>query len=104
MTRKFIAVVVSFFWTVLPCFLAGCLVGAFFVKFFWYWAIGIAVITLPWLLLNRVQVRLFHGHLQGRTVPSLLKYGYTSTDFYPKHMLFGGGWWNWYWGFFRRHF
>lgn len=104
MTRKIYASFTSFFWTVLPCFLAGSLVGIFFIKSFWYWAIGIAVITLPWFLMNRVHVRLFHGHLQGKSFPELLKYGYTSTDFYPRYSLFGGGWWSWYWGFFRRNF
>lgn len=98
MTRKFIAVVVSIFWTVLPCFLAGSLVGIFFIKSFWYWTIGITLLAFPCCLLNRVHLRLYHGYLLGKSLLSLVKYGYTSTDHYPKYQfcLTRWGWFYWY--------
>ena len=104
MRQKFKAFVISAFWTVLPCILAGGIVGAFFVAAFWYWVIGIATISLPWVLMNRVHVRLYNGSLQGKTLIVNLQYGYASTEYYPRHPLFASGWWSWYWGFFRRHF
>ena len=104
MVRKFEAIVISAVGTVLPCFFAGAIVGLFFLSSFWYWTIGIAVISFPWLLMNRVHVRLYNGSLQGKLFIENLNFGYTSTEYYPRHPLFGGGWWSWYWGFFRRHF
>jgi len=104
MVRKFMAFVISALGTVLPCLFAGAIVGLFFLTSFWYWTLGIAAISFPWLLLNRVHVRLYHGSINGKSFTENLKYGYSNTDFYPRHSLFGGAWWSWYWGFFRRHF
>jgi hypothetical protein len=83
MARKIIAFVISVFWTVLPCVLAGSLVGFFFIKSFWYYALGISILTLPWCLLDRVHQRLYRGHLNGLSLWPLLKFGYTATVLRP---------------------
>ena len=104
MGKNIIPLFVAVTGTIFPCFLAGAIVGAFYFSTFWYWMIGISVISLPWLLLNRVHVRLYHGSINGKSFLDNLKYGYSSTDYYPRHSLFGTSWWSWYWSFFRRHF
>jgi hypothetical protein len=98
MTRKICASIISVLFTVLPCFLVGSLVGAFLIKSFWYWAIGITLLAIPCCLLNRVHVRLYHGYLVGGSLLSLVTYGYTSTDHYPKYQfcLTRWGWFYWY--------
>ena len=98
------AIVISAVGTILPGLLAGALVGLFFKSSFWYWTLGIAAIAIPWVLMNRVHVRFYRGFLNGKSLTENLKYAYSSTDCYPNHSLFGGAWWSWYWGFFRRHF
>ena len=83
MRRKFKAFVISAFWTVLPCILAGGIVGAFFVAAFWYWAIGITVLSFFYVCLDRVPARLYGGALSKLPLGRLLKYGYTSTEKRP---------------------
>ncbi|SRR6266568_3784937 len=58
---KFPAFLFSLFGTVLTCLLAGCLVGVFFRNIFWFCAIGIAVISLLYVLMDRVHLRFYHG-------------------------------------------
>ena len=83
MRKKFKAFVLSAFWTVLPCILAGGIVGAFFVAAFWYWALGITVLSFFYVCLDRVPVRLYGGVLRKLTLGRLLKYGYASTEKRP---------------------
>ena len=51
---KFTAVLVAIFVTLLTSAFAGLRVGLCCSKTFWYWAIGIAVISLPYILMDRV--------------------------------------------------
>ena len=83
MRLKFKAFIISAFWTILPCILAGGMVGAFFVASFWYWAIGITVLSFFYVGLDRVPVRLFGGAMRGLSLWTLLKYGYASTEKRP---------------------
>ena len=85
--------------TVLTCLLAGMLVGVFFGNIFWFCAIGIAIIALPYVLMDRVHLRLYHGYVEGKKPGSLVKYAYTSTDYWPRYPLVWGGCWYrwWYW-------
>jgi hypothetical protein len=83
MIRKINAIIISIAGTVLPCFFAGAFVGSFFVSSFWFWALGITGLSLFYVCLDRIPVRLFAGALQGFPVWQLLKYGYTSTDKRP---------------------
>lgn len=88
----------ALFGTVLTCLFAGCLVGVFFQSIFWYCAIGIAVISLPYILMDRVHLRLYHGYADGKKFWSLVKYAFTSTDYWPRYPFFWGGWYRWwYW-------
>ena len=73
--------------------IAGLLVGLCFLGTFWYWAIGIAVISLPYILMDRVQVRLYHGYVKGKPFWKLLTYAFTSTDYRPCYPI----WWYWRW-------
>jgi hypothetical protein len=49
---KFPAVLFAFAGTVVTCLLAGMVVGVFFGNIFWFCAIGIAVIALPYVLMD----------------------------------------------------
>jgi len=80
---KLRAFVVSVVGTVLPCFVAGAIVGIFFRSSFWYWTLGIAVLALFYVCLDRIPVRLFAGSMQGLSFWSLLKYGFASTEKRP---------------------
>ncbi|MFZ4857717.1 MAG: hypothetical protein ACOYL3_15095 [Desulfuromonadaceae bacterium] len=104
MIKKIAAIFIAVAGTVLPCLLAGAVVGLMFISSFWIWALGLTTISFPWMLMNRVHTRFYHGYLNGKTLFENLKYAYTSTEYYPTTSLFGASWWNWYWGFFRRHF
>jgi len=104
MTRKIAPLVIAVAGTVLPCLLAGTLVGVVFRSNFWIWTLGLAAISFPWMLMNRVHTRFYRGILSGKSLIENIKYAYTSTEYYPRTSLFGSSWWNWYWGFFRRHF
>lgn len=104
LARKFEAIVVATLGTTLPCLLAGALVGIVFRSNFWIWTLGLAAISFPWMLMNRVHIRFYRGALSGKSLIENIKYAYTSTEYYPRTSLFGSSWWNWYWGFFRRHF
>lgn len=104
MARKFEASVVATLGTTLPCLLAGALVGAIYRSNFWIWTLGLAAISFPWMLMNRVHTRFYRGILSGKSLIENIKYAYTSAEYYPRTSLFGSSWWNWYWGFFRRHF
>ncbi|MDD5105902.1 MAG: hypothetical protein PHC49_09830 [Desulfuromonadaceae bacterium] len=83
MRMKLRAFVVSVVGTVLPCFVAGAIVGIFFRSSFWYWTLGIAVLALFYVCLDRIPVRLFAGSMQGLSFWSLLKYGFASTEKRP---------------------
>lgn len=83
MGQKIKAFALSIFWSVLPCFLAGGIVGAIFLSAFWYCLIGIAVLALFYCCLDRIPVRLFAGTMRGLALWPLLKYGYASTDKKP---------------------
>ncbi len=83
MTIKIYAIITSFFWTVLPCLLAGSLVGVFFIKSFWYCVLGISTLAFLWCLLDRVHLRLYRGCLGGMSLWPLLKYGYTAPVMRP---------------------
>lgn len=104
MIKKINAIIIAVVGTVLPCLLTGAMVGLVFKSSFWIWTLGLTTISIPWMLMNRVHTRFYHGSLNGKTLSENLIYAYTSTEYYPKSSLFGGSWWNWYWGFFRRHF
>lgn len=96
---KFPAVLFAFAGTVVTCLLAGMVVGVFFKNIFWFCAIGIAVIALPYVLMDRVHLRLYHGYVEGKKLGALMKYAYTSTDYWPRYPLVWGGCWYrwWYW-------
>lgn len=96
---KFPAILFALFGTIFTCVLAGGIVGLFFRDIFWYCAIGIAVISLPYILMDRVHLRLYHGYAEGKKLWALAKYAYTSTDYWPSYPFFWGGWWYrwWYW-------
>lgn len=104
LARKLHAIVISTVGTVLPCFLAGALAGVILKANFLIWTLGLAAISFPWMLMNRVHTRFYRGSLNGKSLIDNVKYAYTSTEYYPRTSLFGSSWWNWYWGFFRRHF
>lgn len=80
MGQKFRAFVISAAGTILPCLFAGAIVGLFFRASFWYWTTGIAVLSLFYVCLDRIPVRLFVGAMRGLPLWSLMKYGYASTD------------------------
>jgi hypothetical protein len=88
------AVLVAIFVTLLTSAVAGLLVGLCFLGTFWYWAIGIACISLPYILLDRVQMRLYHGYVKGKPIRDLLTYAFTSTDYRPCYPVWG--YWRWY--------
>ena len=93
---KIPALLVATFVTLLTCIIAGLLVCLCFPKTFWYWAVGIACISLPYILMDRVQVRLYHGYVKGKPFWTLIKYAYSSTDYRPCYPI----WWYWrgyYW-------
>ena len=80
MTRKIAAIVIAFAGTVLPCLLAGAIVGMFFRSSFWYWTLGIAVMAFLYACLDRIPLRLFTGAMKGLPLNGLFCYGYASTD------------------------
>ncbi len=90
---KLPAVLVATFVTLLTSAVAGLLVGLCFLGTFWYWSIGIACISLPYILMDRVQVRLYHGYVKGKPFWTLIKYAYSSTDYRPCYVP----WWYWRW-------
>ena len=83
LARKFAAVVISAAGTVLPCLIAGALVGCFFTPSFWYWTFGIATLALVYVILDRVPLRLYIGALNGFSLWPLLKYGYAAPELRP---------------------
>lgn len=83
MGRKIRAFVISAIGTVFPCFIAGTIVGLFFISSFWYWLVGIAVLAFFYVCLDRVPIRLFAGTMRGLSLWPLLKYGFASTDKRP---------------------
>jgi len=68
LARKFEAIVVATFGTILPCLLAGALVGFVFRSNFWTWTLGLAAISFPWMLMNRVHIRFYRGVLNGKSL------------------------------------
>lgn len=95
MPRKIYAFITSAFWTILPCFLAGSVVGLFFPKIFWACVGYIVAFSAFFMLFDRVPVRLYAGSLKRLKLLPLLKYGYTSTDNWPSLTmsdLLGPGW------------
>lgn len=101
MGQKFKAFLISIFWSVLPCFLAGGIVGAIFLSAFWYCLIGIAVLAFFYCCLDRIPVRLFAGTMKGLSLWPLLKYGYASTDKRPVNCCCNN-WWLWRHWFYNR--
>ncbi|WP_173201742.1 hypothetical protein [Geobacter sp. SVR] len=83
MARKFEAIVISAVGTVLPSILVGAIVGLFFMSSFWYWTLGIAVLALCYIILDRVHLRLYIGSLKGLSTWQLLKYGYAAPELRP---------------------
>ncbi|MDD2854666.1 MAG: hypothetical protein HGB32_01165 [Geobacteraceae bacterium] len=83
MGQKFRAFIISASGTALPCLIAGAIVGIFFRSSFWYWTLGIAVLALFYVCLDRIPVRLFAGSMRGLSLWSLLKYGFASTEKRP---------------------
>jgi hypothetical protein len=94
---KFPAVLVAIFVTLLTSAFADLLVGLCFPKTFCYWAIGIAVISLPYILMDRVQVRLYHGYVKGKSFWTLLKYAFSSTDYRPCYPPWCCWRWHYWW-------
>lgn len=93
---KLPALLVATVVTLLASVVGGVLVGLCFPATFWYWAVGIAGISLPYILMDRVQVRLYHGYVKGKPFWTLIKYAFTSTDYRPFYPV----WWYWrcyYW-------
>lgn len=93
---KLPALLVATVVTLLASVVGGVLVGLCFTATFWYWAVGIAGISLPYILMDRVQVRLYHGYVKGKPFWTLIKYAFTSTDYRPFYPV----WWYWrcyYW-------
>ena len=95
--EKLPAVLVAIFVTLLTSAVAGLLVGICFPETFWYWAIGIAGISLPYILMDRLQMRLYHGYVKGKPFWTLLKYAFSSTDYRPFYPLLWC-WRRYYWG------
>jgi hypothetical protein len=83
MVIKFRAFVIASIGTIIPCLLAGSIVGLFFISSFWYWMLGIAFLALGYMLLDRVHLRLYIGSLKGLSIWPLLKYGYTAPELRP---------------------
>jgi hypothetical protein len=83
LARKLQAIVISATGTILPCLLAGALVGCFFRSSFWYWTLGIAALALVYIILDRVPLRLYIGALNGFPLWPLLKYGYAAPELRP---------------------
>ncbi|NVN90145.1 MAG: hypothetical protein HXX11_06030 [Desulfuromonadales bacterium] len=90
---KLPAVVVAIFVTLLTSAVAGLLVGLCFLGTIWCWAIGIACISLLYILMDRVQVQLYHGYVKGRPFWALITYSFFSTDYRPCY----APWWCWRW-------
>ena len=80
---KLAAVLVATVVPLLTSAVAGLLIGLCFLGTFWYWAIGIASISLPYILMDRVQMRLYHGYVKGKPFRKLITYAFTSTDYRP---------------------
>ena len=83
MRKKFKAFTISAFWTVLPCILAGGIVGIFMPAIIWVCVGYISMFTLFFVIFDRVPVRLYCGSLNNMKILPLLKYGFTSTDHWP---------------------
>lgn len=81
--RKFAAVAISAVGTALPCLIAGALVGCFFMSSFWYWTLGVAVLALVYIILDRVPLRLYIGALNGFPLRALLEYAYAAPELRP---------------------
>ena len=77
------AVVVAVLGTFTPALLSGAVVGVFFPQSFWYWTLGIAVLALFYIILDRVPLRLYIGALNGFSLWPLLKYGYAAPELRP---------------------
>lgn len=95
MTRRMYAFMISVFLTVLPCLLAGGIVGVFLPKVFWGCVGYVSSFTLFFMIFDRVPVRLYSASLKGQRLLPLLKYGFTSTDKWPvltTSDLLGPGW------------
>lgn len=82
-TSKMRAIIISAVGTVIPCIIAGAIVGIFFRSSFWYWTLGIAVLAFLYACLDRIPLRLFTGTMKGLPLGGLLRYGYASTDKRP---------------------
>lgn len=81
--NKIRAIFFAFIGTCIPSIIAGGIVGLFFLSSFWYWTLGIALLTFLYACLDRIPIRLFTGAMKGLPLGGLLKYGYTSTDKRP---------------------
>lgn len=79
-TSKMKAIIISAVGTVIPCIIAGAIVGIFFRSSFWYWTLGIAVLAFLYACLDRIPLRLFTGAMKGLPLGGLFWYGYASTD------------------------
>ena len=101
MRQKFKAFVISALWTVLPCIIAGGIVGFLFISVFWYGTISIAIVTFFYVCQDCIPVRLFAGTMKGLSLWPLLKYGYTSTDKRPVNCCCND-WWLWRHWFYNR--
>lgn len=101
MAQKFISFITSALGTVLPCVLAGSLVGFFFPSAFWYCVICIGILTFFYSCLDRIPVRLYAGARKGLPLWQLLKYGYASTDKRPLY-YYGSSWWLWRHWFYNK--
>jgi len=49
--------------------------------------------------MDRVHVRLYHKYAEGQKLGPLVKYAFTSTDYWPLYpFVWGGRWYRWwYW-------
>lgn len=77
------AIVVATIGSIIPALSSGAMVGAFFPNSFWYWTLGIAVLALFYICLDRVPLRLYIGILNEFSFWPLLKYGYAAPKLRP---------------------
>lgn len=83
MKRKIAAIFIAVAGTVLPCLLAGAMVGLFIPSIFWGCVAYISAFALFFMMFDRVPVRLYHGTLNHMRISQLIQYGFTSTDRWP---------------------
>ena len=83
--RTVIAAFYAIIWTVVPCLIAGVMVGAFFRNVFWWCVAIVGGAALFFAVGQNTQARLYVASLKRQKFLAALKYGWFHHDFCPDY-------------------